>query len=597
MGGDRDVKRRKNAGLWGKAALLCAIAALLAIMLGAGMGATAAESEPASSESIALAEGGAGDAADYMIITSEPLVGAVEPLQDYKESQGLSVQVTTTQWIEENYSGPDTVEKIRVFLQENYASLGIDYVLLAGTISTIPMRSAYVEVIDQYNNSVLYIPTDYYYSDLSGDWDLNDDGKYGEAGVDDLDGGVDFWPEVYVGRIPTDDAVEMTAICQKIVDYSNDSGTWKHDALLLGSVFNYFMEQKEVLATYGSVPLERMRTNLLDPLGYTSTTMYEKEGLAPETTPCDAPLNHENVLAAWSGGKGIVSISARGKSGNVSRQIWISDDGDGIPEWNEMLSPEFLTSSDAAVLDDDHPSIVFTTSSNAAYPESQDSLLNTLMKNGACAAVGATSQTWYTPGWQDEYWGGSNTVGYMFWKYLLQDGCRIGKALRMADVWYNDNCGWLAGYTRCNLYAFNLYGDPSMKLDAEGSPTVTAITPASAWNMGPLDVTVTGFNFLEGAQLMLRKEGQEDIETVNLSVESSTLISATIDIAAAPVGTWNVVVRNPDGQEAVLAEGFEVTSPCGPGGGTAVFMLGITLGILSLAGSGRIRRRLRKGLR
>jgi len=442
------MKRKSNTGLWGRAALLFAVAALLAIMLGAGMGATAAENEPTSSESMALAEGGSGDAADYVIITSEALVGAVEPLRAYKESQGLSVQVVTVQWIVGNYSGYDTVEKVRTFLQDNYASLGIDYVLLAGTISTIPMRSAYAEVIDQYNNSVLYIPTDYYYSDLSGDWDLNDDGKYGEAGVDDLDGGVDFWPEVYVGRIPTDDAAEMAAICQKIVDYSNDSGTWKHDALLLGSVFNYFMEQKEVLATYGSVPLERMRTTLLDPLGYASTTMYEKEGLAPETTPCDAPLNHENVLAAWSGGKGIVSLSARGTSGSVSRQIWVSDDGDGIPEWNEMSSPVFFASGDAAVLDDDHPSIVFTTSSNAANPGSNDSLINALMKNGACAAVGATSQTWYTPGWQDEYWGGSNTVGYMFWKYLLQDGCRIGKALRMADVWYNDNCGWLAGYTR-----------------------------------------------------------------------------------------------------------------------------------------------------
>jgi hypothetical protein len=84
---------------------------------------------------------------------------------------------------------------------------------------------------------------------------------------------------------------------------------------------------------------------------------------------------------------------------------------------------------------------------------------------------------------------------------------------------------------------------------------------------------------------MLRMEGQEDIEATNVSVESPTRISATFDIAGVQVGRWDVVVRNPDGQEGVLEEGFEA-SVCGAGGGTGLLMLGISLGILSLFGSG-----------
>jgi hypothetical protein len=542
-------------------------------------------------QSTPSSELGTGDIADYVIITPESLATAVEPLKGYKETQGLTVQVLTTEWLAANATGIDLPEQIRNYLQDNYVTMGIDYVLLAGSHSTVPMRVCYAPTSSNPSGNIY---SDYYYCDLSGDWDLNDDGRYGEIFVDDQAGGADFYPEVYVGRIPTDDPTEMSAICRKITDFQSDTGSWKHKAMLMGAVSSYLFELGSILPTYGSPLSQKIKADILDPLAYESTTMYEQEGLAPDPVPCDIPLTHENVLATWPGGYGIVNILAHGSSTSVSRKIWEYDNGNGIPESGEIHWNNFLNSYDTDMLDDSHPSIVFSCACDNARPTSSVNLMASLLKKGACATVGSTGISFYMAGWQSEYWGGNNSMSYMFWKYLLQDGYRIGKALRMCDVWIKATCDWLGNYTRANLFDFNLYGDPAMKLDAEGSPQVSGVDPSSAWNMGLLNIAIDGSNFLDGARVILRMEGQGDIEATAVCVESSTRISCTIDITGAQLGLWDVIVRNPDSREAVLEDGFEAASICGAGGGAGILMLGISLGMLSFFGSGGFLSRRRR---
>jgi len=45
-------------------------------------------------------------------------------------------------------------------------------------------------------------PTDYFYADLTGNWDLDADGYFGEFAGDKGPGGVDFVNEVYCGQDP-----------------------------------------------------------------------------------------------------------------------------------------------------------------------------------------------------------------------------------------------------------------------------------------------------------------------------------------------------------------------------------------------------------
>ncbi len=75
------------------------------------------------------------------------------------------------------------------------------------------------------------VPTDYYYADLSSSdadsWDLDGDGYYGEYEQDNPD----FFPEVYVGRIPSNIQSRITYTLDKIVTFEQDTGEWKNNAL------------------------------------------------------------------------------------------------------------------------------------------------------------------------------------------------------------------------------------------------------------------------------------------------------------------------------------------------------------------------------
>ncbi|MHB8894456.1 MAG: DUF5719 family protein [Candidatus Geothermincolia bacterium] len=514
----------------------------------------------ADSKRKALASG-TGNTADYVIITTAALSASVASLQTYKESQGLSVNVTTTEWISANCSGADDSEKIRNFLRDRYASWGITYVLIVGTDASVPMRRCYTpngEGADQQ-----YTPTDYYYSDLSGaTWDLNSDGNYGQYGVDDEAGGVDFYPEVYVGRIPNSTPADVASICDKIVAFSQDAGAWKHKALLLGAASNFENENSTGWpATWGSLLCEALKTDVTTPAGITNYTMYEQAGLAVDPNPSDAALTNANVLAEWPNDYGLVTWWGHGSNTSSVRKVWASDDGNGIPEGAECSWSNFISSANTPSLDNTHPGIVFSVACNNAYADDTGSLAASLVKAGASAVVGATRISWYSIGWEAVDWGGNATLGYLFDQNVVTGGQRLGKALRLADIEFLNNYLYFGSDDYMNLYDFNLFGDPSMRLDAEGAPTVSGVVPNSHENTGSVAVTVTGGNFMTGAGVKLARVGQPDVQATSVSVESPGSITCSLALDDVLWGSWDVVVTNPDDSFGTLPAGFTITCP------------------------------------
>jgi len=498
------------------------------------------------------------DIADYVIITSDGLQIAVDPLKNYKELQGLSVQVQTIEWVDANVAGVDLQEKMRNYLRDNYLAWGTDYVLLVGLPSTVPMRTCHTPT--GYGDT----PTDYYYSDLSGDWDLNDDGDWGEYGVDDEPGGVDFYPEVYVGRIPTDVAGEITSICNKIVTFSQDNGAWKNDALLLGAVSNFENQNGSGWpATWGSYWTEELKGDFLNGAGINSTTMHERSGLVRGTPPISpdpnpGDLGISNTRNQWQANDyGIVTWWAHGSSTGAYRTYWNSDDGDEVPESPEISQPTFLSSADAPSMDNLHPPIVFAVACNNSRPETANSMNKEYIKNGASAFVSGTRVTWYSIGWEEYFYGGNATIGYHFYENLVVDGDRVGKALRDSLVKYKEDYCWWGHSSYQNLYGFNLTGDPSMKLEAEGGPLVGDIDPDEKVTGESFGATITGSNFITGAEAKLVK-GPDEIEATGESVDSSTEITCNFDLTGADDGNWDVVVTNPDLQFDSLPAGFTI---------------------------------------
>ncbi len=134
--------------------------------------------------------------ADYVIVTSNDIVANSQRLDNFiylkEQLYGHSVLVVT-----EDDFGPltgqqpnGTAEKIREWLIQNYVSSGIDYVLLIGdpdpddpfdpgdTVGDIPMKDCTPFYFSwQYRDC----PTDWFYADLTGNWDLDGDGYFAES--------------------------------------------------------------------------------------------------------------------------------------------------------------------------------------------------------------------------------------------------------------------------------------------------------------------------------------------------------------------------------------------------------------------------------
>ena len=92
------------------------------------------------------------------------------------------------------------------------------------------------------------------------------------------------------------------------------------------------------------------------------------------------------------------------------------------------------------------------------------------------------------------------------------------------------------------------------------APTVTAITPTNA-NTGNASVSVTnlaGANFYGTPTVLLKKTGQTPITATSVNVASSTKITCNFDLTGAAVGSWDVYVANPDGQNVTLPGSFTV---------------------------------------
>ncbi|HNV70412.1 MAG TPA: IPT/TIG domain-containing protein [Candidatus Ozemobacteraceae bacterium] len=97
------------------------------------------------------------------------------------------------------------------------------------------------------------------------------------------------------------------------------------------------------------------------------------------------------------------------------------------------------------------------------------------------------------------------------------------------------------------------------------APTVTAINPATGVNTGDLaNVTITGTGFQSGVTVQLTRTGQNPIQAKadsTVIADDGKTITCTFPLANAAVGSWNLVITNPDGKSVTGANLFVVTSP------------------------------------
>jgi hypothetical protein len=247
------------------------------------------------------------------------------------------------------------------------------------------------------------------------------------------DNGVDFTPEIYIGRLPlynsgnNPDFISAKAILNKIINYENVTPTpnWRKKILLPIKPLDDH--------TPGYELGESIKDNIAIPLGYEYYRIYEENyGLDP--TPEMIPCSNSNVVASWKNGYGLVTWLTHG---------------------TEISAISTFNIHDCGNLDDSKPSFTFQASCDNGYPEVPNNLGYSLLKQGAISTISASRVSWYTSSiTPNQTWGASQDLAYYYSKSLLE-GKRTGDALFLTK---SKSISWM------NNLAFNIYGDPSSYL-------------------------------------------------------------------------------------------------------------------------------------
>jgi hypothetical protein len=404
---------------------------------------------------------------DYCIITTEEIREKCEELPAFQkqlEEEGHGVKVITERTygaVEGQYPN-EWADKIRKFLQEKYRLWGIKWVLIIGNPaarSEVMMKKCY-----PYGSDADPCPTDYYYADLTGNWDHDGDGFYGEYDDDLWWNGVDFVPEVYVGRIPLyyNSFEAIDNILRKTIDYRNANPLpeWRKKVLMPEAFIGLENENNNGYPrTDGAQLAVEIMDEFLNDTLFTPFTLFEKEGLQPSEYECDADLNEENVVAEWSNGYGITIWNGHGGTQDAWRIFWAWDDGDSIPENGEIEWQPFFVRDDCWSLDNSRPSFVYQSSCGNGKPEDYLNLGYTLLRRGGIGTVSASRFAIVYIGETDF---ASNPtaggIGYRF-VYYLTEGYTAGEALYTATgcgIWNYADWAWH------NYMTMNLYGDPGV---------------------------------------------------------------------------------------------------------------------------------------
>jgi hypothetical protein len=391
-------------------------------------------------------------------------IDALKPLRDWKNEKGVKTIILSNYSL---YEGVDTPEKIRNMIKTYYEKEEIQWVLLAGDAEAnkIPIRNVFNpdvlrwgEGANELVGNENYKPTDYYYADLTGSWDSDEDGKFGEAPQDNLFGldEISWDPEVYVGRLPANDASELELMVNKTVNYEKNplKGEWMGRMLLAGGISSTNPPEDEARLT------QHIWENYLFP----NTNFTHLYRTTSSFTPNEAPVpNDEDTLTRNN-------LRSRVNTG-YSTILFAGHGTDA--QFSDVVST-YYTSSDSAVSANDYmPSLFYVDAcSTSTYDTNDNSIGEILIKRalgGAIGYIGGLRTTWYFQ--YDENLEKLNRGNAkLFWKEFFQEKkYQQGRALfdskvsyLMSDYYTQGSGSIQKDFERKQLLTYSLLGDPEV---------------------------------------------------------------------------------------------------------------------------------------
>jgi len=248
---------------------------------------------------------------DLVIIAPSIFSEYLQKLIEHKNNFGIKTTLKTIEDIYNEYNGVDKPEQIKYFIKDAIENWKIKYVLLVGGLKSIlfpcprddknqgtkdwylPVR--YTNLVEK---GIYYDPgfiSDLYYADIYdgegnfSSWDSNDDGFFAKWAGSEIDKDIiNFYPDVYVGRLACRNIFEVKIMVNKIIEYENsvanplwykkmvvvggdafnDSGTDFIEGELIGDKVLSYMHDFKPIRLYGS--------NRYDDPNYTPLTINIK---------------------------------------------------------------------------------------------------------------------------------------------------------------------------------------------------------------------------------------------------------------------------------------------------------------------------------
>ncbi len=425
----------------------------------------------------------------YLVVTTSDFKSAFQPLVEWKIQKGIGAAIVDLDSILSNYSGRDNAEKLRNFLIEAYHN-GAMWVLLGGNQHVVPVRYAYPTNTSTVPSHADQQICDLYFSDVDGEWDMDNDGVWGEPQQDQPD----LYPDLFVGRVPCGTPSEAQAFVEKLLSYEknpgNGSSGYLTSALWLCSDqmrdWGSGVGQHTMVSPYIPASFSQDTTTLIE-----SPSGAAENPVGPEGNTCIETMNQ---------GWGIIGVLAHGKSNafvaksnstNGSPKSWITtlpgggDDNGHLPglgneqKYGIMYS---IACSQSAIDVDEFPFMGDDPCVGEYYPLAS--------QRGGVAFLGYSRWGWVS-------------VSYMlFEKFLeyLNEGNpqhHIGVAEALSRCFY-------PSYRDIN-YGHNLFGDPEMQVWGD-LPRPMEVVHAKEVSMGSqtIEFSVTSMGVgLEDAYISL----------------------------------------------------------------------------------------------
>lgn len=389
---------------------------------------------------------------DYIIITSTELKDSFEPFAIWKRSLGFNVEIKTIEAIQAEQNEIDLEEKIREYLKTCYAD-GLEWVLIGGDETVVPIRKLYSANTDEPVPVEYTHPSDLYYGDLTGDWDVDGDGVWGEPYHDNPD----LQPEIFVGRLPASSPDNITNWIWKTINYENGGVLGAEgyaDRVLITSAdhmrdWNNGQGQDSLIAGYLPERIDPDLTSMAE-----IPTGDDPDPLQPSAHSFIGRYSEGwnlTVILAHGSCNGFVTMSS-GYGGWPKTFVWA---GEGSGSSHGYL--DNLTNYGAAgivysigcsqgAIDGDQPPFNCPGSCVAEY-------MLRLENRGAAAFIGYSRYGWVASSYR---------LAEKFVDYIYSSDNRLGPANTYSKLCHSVN--------RDLNYGLNLFGDPSLGVwrDAPG---------------------------------------------------------------------------------------------------------------------------------